>query len=237
MERGQEAGPAVRMLDVAREFGAGEQCVRALDGVSLEISRCEQVAFIGQSGSGKSTLLNLLAGIDRPTRGQVWIDGQELTRLDDARLTRLRRDRIGMVYQFFNLLPTLTVRENVALPALLSGYRERAVLPKVDAYLEEVGLTERRQALPHTLSGGEMQRTAIARALINDPALILADEPTGNLDSRSAEAVLKLLLEVTRRHGSTLLLVTHSSEIAGRMGRLVELRDGRVIRDQHGGRS
>lgn len=225
-------GPAVRLVDLVREFSLGEQRVRAVDGISLEIAPRELVAMVGRSGSGKSTLLNLLAGVDHATSGEIWIGEQELSRLTDDQLTRLRRDRLGIVYQFFNLLPTLSVRENVALPALLAGQPERDVLRRADALLEEVSLSHRREAWPHTLSGGEMQRTALARALIRDPVLLLADEPTGNLDSRTADQVLTLLRSLGERHGASVVLVTHSLEAATIADRLVELRDGRVVRDE-----
>jgi putative ABC transport system ATP-binding protein len=224
--------PAVQLNDVVKEFTLGGQLVQAVDGVSLEIPNGELVAVVGRSGSGKSTLLNLLAGIDTPTSGEVWIAGKELSRLADDDLTRLRRERLGMVYQFFNLLPTLSVRENVALPALLAGEREREVLARADALLEEVGMSHRKTARPHTLSGGEMQRTALARALIHHPALILADEPTGNLDSRTAEQVLDLLRSLADRHGVTVVLVTHSREAAAIASREIEMRDGRIVRDE-----
>ena len=223
---------AVRLHEVIRVFSTGVQQVRAVDGISLEIPTGQFVAIVGRSGSGKSTLLNLLAGIDTPTSGEVWIGEQELSRLTDDALTRLRRERLGMVYQFFNLLPTLSVRENVALPAMLSGEREREVFQRADALLDEVSLGNRRDARPHTLSGGEMQRTALARALIHKPTLILADEPTGNLDSRTAVTVLDLLRRLGKDHGVTVVLVTHSSEAAAVAERVVELRDGRVIRDE-----
>jgi putative ABC transport system ATP-binding protein len=223
--------PALRLAAVVRQFGAGAQVVRALDGVSLDVPRGEFLAVVGRSGSGKSTLLNLAAGIDTPSSGEVWIDGRPISRLDDDALTLLRRDRIGVVYQFFNLLSTLSVRENVALPALLGGALERDVMPQADALLDEVGLGDRRHARPHTLSGGEMQRTAIARALVHSPALVLADEPTGNLDSRAAEQIVGLLRRMAARHGATVVMVTHSREAAAAADRIVELRDGRVAGD------
>ena len=239
MERSSESdtGHALRFSEVTRQFGAGAQIVRALDGVSLEVPRGEFLAVVGRSGSGKSTLLNLAAGIDTPSAGEVWIDGRPISRLGDDALTLLRRDRIGVVYQFFSLLSTLSVRENVALPALLGGALERDVMPRADALLEEVGLGARRHARPHTLSGGEMQRTAIARALVHAPALVLADEPTGNLDSRAAEQVVALLRGLAARHGATVVMVTHSREAAAAADRVVELRDGRVASDARVGRS
>jgi putative ABC transport system ATP-binding protein len=224
--------PAVGLVSVSKEFPLGAERIHAVDGISLEIPARQFVAVVGRSGSGKSTLLNLLAGIDHPTSGEIWIAGEELSRLSDDQLTRLRRERLGMVYQFFNLLPTLSVRENVALPALLGGEREREVFPRADALLGEVGMSHRRDARPHTLSGGEMQRTALARALIHQPTLLLADEPTGNLDSRTAEQVLTLLRSLGERHGATVILVTHSAEAASVADRVVEMRDGRVVRDE-----
>ncbi len=227
-----QALPAVRLVDLVKEYPLGAQRIRAVDGVSLEVPQRQFVAIVGRSGSGKSTLLNLLAGIDTPTSGEVWVGDRELSRLPDDALTRLRRERLGMVYQFFNLLPTLSVRENVALPLLLEGAVEREALARADRLLEAVGLGPRRSARPHTLSGGEMQRAAIARALVHDPLLVLADEPTGNLDSRAAEQVLGLLRHLSEERGVTVLLVTHSREAAAVADRVVELRDGRIVRDE-----
>ena len=223
--------PAVRLIDVVKEFPGGGQPVRAVDHLSLEIPVGQFIAIIGRSGSGKSTLLNLLAGIDTPTSGQVWIGDAELGKLTDDELTRQRREHIGMVYQFFNLLSTLSVRENVALPGLLAGEPERGVMAQADALLEEVSMSHRRDARPHTLSGGEMQRTALARALIHSPLLILADEPTGNLDSRTAEQVIDLLRRLGKTHGTTVALVTHSPDAAATADRVVELLDGQIVRD------
>jgi len=223
------AGPAFQLAHVTREFALGSGVVRALDDVTLAVARGTFVAITGRSGSGKSTLLNLLAGIDVPTRGTVVVDGVALERLDDDALTRHRRARVGMVHQSFNLLPMLSVRENVALPALLAGEPERAALARADRLLDEVELGARRAAHPRQLSGGEMQRVAVARALIHAPALILADEPTGNLDDRSAAMVIALLAAIGARHGATVVLVTHSAEAAAVAQRRIELRDGRVV--------
>ncbi len=235
--------PAIRLRDVVREYAvsepegaraaaAGAARVRALDGVSLEVPRGQRVAVMGPSGSGKSTLLHLVAGIDVPTAGEVWVLGRELAQLDDDALTRYRRDHIGLVFQAFHLLPTLSARENVALPALLAGGDERTQLARADALLDEMGLAARRFAAPHTLSGGELQRVALARALIREPALLLADEPTGNLDSRAAAKVLELLAAAGRRRGATLVIVTHSAEAAALAERVIELRDGRITGDR-----
>ncbi len=223
--------PALRFDQVVKEFPLGDGRVRALDGLTLEIAAGSFTAIMGRSGSGKSTLLNLASGIDGPTSGEVYVEGQPLSRLADDALTRLRRGRVGVVYQFFHLLPTLEVRENVALPLLLEGVPEAQALARADALLGEVDLLPRARARPHTLSGGEMQRAAVARALVHEPALVLADEPTGNLDSRSASMVVHLLATLARRHGATLVLVTHSAEAAAAAERVVTLSDGRVAHD------
>jgi len=223
--------PALRLTGVVKEFGTGASAVRALDDLSLTVPRGEFVALVGRSGSGKSTLLNLAAGIDVPSTGEVWLEGRDLARLDDDALTLVRRHRIGMVHQFFNLLPTLSARENVALPALLAGTPERDALARADALLAEVGLGPRRHAKPSTLSGGEMQRAAVARALVHDPAIVLADEPTGNLDTRAAGQVVELLGALAGARGITVVMVTHSREAAAAARRVVELRDGRIVAD------
>ncbi|MEE2711130.1 MAG: ABC transporter ATP-binding protein [Gemmatimonadota bacterium] len=223
---------AVRLTDVVKEYPSGDQTIRAVDKISLEIPTGQFVAIVGRSGSGKTTLLNLLAGIDTPSSGEIWIGDTELGRMSDDELTMQRRDKIGMVYQFFNLLSTLSVRENVALPALLGGNQEQDALARADSLLDEVGMSARRDARPHTLSGGEMQRTALARALIHHPKLILADEPTGNLDSRTSEQVVGLLCDLGKTHGATVVLVTHSPAAAGHAERVVELLDGHILHDE-----
>ena len=227
--------PALRFVDVRKEYALGDGVIRALDGLTFEVPRGEFVAVVGRSGSGKSTVLQLAAGIDVPTSGEVWVDGHELSRLSDDDLTRRRRDRVGMIHQFFNLLGTLSVRENVALPLLLAGGNRRAALERADELLAEVGLGHRLESRPHMLSGGEMQRAALARALIHRPALVLADEPTGNLDSRAAEQIVELLGRLGRVHGVTVVLVTHSRDAAGAAARTIELRDGRVVSDARAG--
>ena len=224
------SAPALRFAGVTKEYPAGDGVVRALDDVTLAIGG-GLTAVTGPSGSGKSTLLNLAAGLDAPTRGEVWVAGEPLARLGDDARTRLRRGRIGVVYQFFHLLPTLDVRENVALPLLLAGGREREALARADALLAEVGLAARARARPHTLSGGEQQRAALARALVHAPALVLADEPTGNLDSRAAAQVVALLASLPAARGAAVVLVTHSREAAAAAARVIELRDGRVVAD------
>ena len=225
------APAALRFTHVSKHFAFGETDVLAVDRVSLDVAPGEFTAIIGRSGSGKSTLLNLAAGIDTPTGGQVWVDGHDLSSLSDDALTLLRRRTIGVVYQFFHLLPGLSVRENVALPLLLGRVRESEALGKAEALLAEVGLSARANARPHTLSGGEMQRAAVARALVHQPALLLADEPTGNLDTKAASQVIELLGALGARHGATVVMVTHSREAAQAARRVIEMRDGRVVAD------
>jgi putative ABC transport system ATP-binding protein len=218
----------IRLQQVAKVYSLGKVEVRALDGVTLTIGQGEFVALIGPSGCGKSTLLNLMAGIDRPTSGEVWFEGERLDDLSDDRLTRLRRTKVGIVYQCFNLLPTLTARENVALPLLLDGLQGSEIEGRVARGLQRVGLTHRAEHWPHELSGGEQQRVAIARAIVAEPRVVLADEPTGNLDSMAGGAVLDLLEELNRDHGQTIVLATHSVEAVRRAGRIIRLRDGKI---------
>jgi putative ABC transport system ATP-binding protein len=219
------AAPAVRCRDV-RKIYAGALPVVALDGIDLDVAPGEFLAIVGPSGCGKSTLLHLLAAIDRPTSGQVLVEGRDLAALPESERTLYRRRDVGLVFQFFNLLPHLDVAENVALPRRLDG---RADAPeRARELLARVGLAHRAAAHPYELSGGEMQRVAIARALVTGARLLLADEPTGNLDSRNGEQVLDRLEEVRRERGVTLLLATHSDAAARRAGRVVEMRDGRL---------
>jgi putative ABC transport system ATP-binding protein len=223
----------LQLIDVSKVYEGG---VTAVDHVSLEVPARQFVAVMGRSGSGKSTLLNLIAGIDRPTSGEIRVEERNIAMLDDDALTRLRRERLGIVFQFFNLLTTLDLRENVALPLLLAG--EREAFQRADAMIEAVGLQARARSRPATLSGGEMQRAAIARALVHRPALLLADEPTGNLDSRSAAAVLELMRQLSAEVGTAVLLVTHSAEAAASADQVLEMSDGRLLPDpgqQHRG--
>ena len=220
----------IRLEQVAKVYSLGGVDVRAVDGVSLAVARGEFVALVGPSGCGKTTLLNLMAGLDQPTSGEVWLDGERLDRLSDDGLTRLRRSRVGIIYQFFNLLPSLTTWENVALPLLLDGLQGSELEGHVWRRLEQVGLTHRARHWPHELSGGEQQRVAIARAIVAEPRVVLADEPTGNLDSVAGGAVLELLQGLNREHRQTIILATHSEEAARRAGRIVCLRDGKIER-------
>lgn len=221
----------ILLTDVHKTYRDGKVAVPALAGVSLTVKAGEFVAVIGPSGCGKSTLLNLVAGLDRPTRGTILVDGVDLTRSAESALSRLRRERIGIVFQFYNLLPHLTARENVALPLLLNGTPTRQIASRVGEELEAVGLLPRADHFPHELSGGEMQRVAIARALAPRPALLLADEPTGNLDSTLGGAVLALVRRLNRARAFTVLMATHSPEGAAVADRMVRLRDGRLEAD------
>jgi putative ABC transport system ATP-binding protein len=218
----------IRLEQVTRVYPIGGADVRAIDGITLTIPTGEFVALMGPSGCGKTTLINLIGAIDRPTSGGVWLDEERLDLLSDDRLTRLRRTNIGIVYQFFNLLPTLSASENIGLPLLLYGLLAREIAARVARQLEQVGLTHRAHHWPLELSGGEQQRVAIARAIVAEPRVVLADEPTGNLDSVAGGAVLDLLQELNREHRQTIVLATHSAEAARRAGRIVHLRDGKV---------
>ena len=221
--------------DLAKVYGEGTTAVRALDGASIELRQGEIVAIMGPSGSGKSTMLHLLGALETPSSGQVSLGGERYDGLDDAGLTRIRRDRIGFVFQFFNLLPSLTAEENVLLPALIAGEAGDRERSRARELLGMVGLSERTDHLPSEMSGGEQQRVSIARALLREPELILADEPTGNLDSRSSAEVLALLRELSRSQEQTVLMVTHDPGAAAIADRVVFLRDGRVAGEEVGG--
>jgi putative ABC transport system ATP-binding protein len=229
--------PIVRLDRVSKDYREGEESRHVLREASVELAEGELVAIRGRSGSGKSTLLNLVAGIDLPTAGDVFVGGTCLSRLSPAERTVFRRDNVGFVFQFFNLIPTLTVLENVRLPAELAGRALSEAADKARTLLAEVGLDARGESFPDRLSGGEQQRVAIARALVQDPRLLLADEPTGNLDDATGETVLALLDRVTRRAGRTLLLVTHSAPVAARADRVFTIEDGHVVPAAPGPRS
>jgi putative ABC transport system ATP-binding protein len=218
----------VRVAGLTRRYKMGDGFVDALRGVDLVIGRGEFVALVGPSGSGKSTVLNLVGGLDRPTSGQVWIDSVELSATDERALTRHRREHVGFVFQTFNLLPRLSAEENVALPLMFGGVPHQERLERARALLERVGLTQRLNHRPSQLSGGEQQRVAIARALVGQPALLLADEPTGNLDTATGGEIMALLRELNQESDLTLLVVTHDPEVAAFADRVVTLRDGRV---------
>jgi putative ABC transport system ATP-binding protein len=220
----------IELEHVSKHFG-GKRNVCALDDVHVAIGKGERVAVIGPSGSGKSTLLNLVGGLDRPTSGEVRVDGKPVTGLSDDGLTRLRRETIGFVFQFFNLLPTLTCLDNVALPLHLRGWRRSEALARARELLTVVELGGRMHHLPEELSGGERQRVAIARALSVYPPIVLADEPTGNLDTRTGNEILSLFRDLHQRLGTTLVIVTHDMKVADTCERTISLRDGRIVED------
>jgi len=226
---GNQPGAVVRAKEVTRRYGEGETAVQALRGISLEIARGKLTAVMGPSGSGKSTLMHILAGLDKPTEGEVTIAGTEITQLNDIQLTRLRREHIGFIFQFFNLLPMLTARENIVLPLNLAGSESK------NGWVEEVsarvGLTDRLSHRPAELSGGQQQRVAIARALVSRPTVMFADEPTGNLDSTTSGEILELLSESVTSLGQTTMMVTHDAQAAAIADRVLFLADGKIVRD------
>lgn len=229
------SGPAgadhsfLRFESLSKSYREGPQTRVVLQNADAAFAPGEFVAILGRSGSGKSTLLNLISGIDRADSGRIWLDGQELTALDDRQRTLFRRRNIGFVFQFFNLIPTLTVWENVILPLELNGVNGVDMRRHAEALLDEVGLLDRRATFPDRLSGGEQQRVALARALVHDPILVLADEPTGNLDEATGQHILDLLDRLTRQAGKNILMVTHSLETARRADRVLHLRDGKLV--------
>ena len=220
----------LEVKELTKIYGSGENQVIALDHVSFQVEKGEFVAIVGASGSGKSTLMNLIGGIDRPTSGSVVIDGKKIFDMNESEMAIFRRRNIGIVYQFYNLIPNLTVDENIMLPCLLDQRKPDA--GKLERIVEMTGLSNRRKHLPGQLSGGQQQRVSVGRALINDPAFILADEPTGNLDSRSGREVIELLMAANRKSGQTLILITHDENIALQANRILTISDGRIIRDE-----
>ena len=225
--------PIVSAQEVSRRFGEGETAVDALSGVSVDFAPRALTAIMGPSGSGKSTLLHILAGLDRPTSGRVLIDGTSLAELDDKHLTELRREKLGFVFQFFNLLPVLSAEENIVLPLSIAGRKPDPAW--LDQLIETVGLGDRRGHRPSQLSGGQQQRVAVARALITRPAVVFADEPTGNLDSKASAEVLRLLRRSVDELGQTVVMVTHDAAAAAFADRILVLVDGRVVHDGQGG--
>lgn len=219
----------IQIQNLTKSYEVENRVVNALQGIDLTVEKGEFLALVGRSGCGKSTLLNLLGGLDQPSSGSLRVAGNEISKLDEKGLTLYRRETVGIVFQFFNLMPLLTAQENAALPALLAGKPKKATFERAAVLLEAVGLGHRLTQGASLLSGGEMQRVAVARALINDPELILADEPTGNLDSQSAQSVLEALSNLTRSEGKTVVMVTHSREAAGIADITREMRDGRFV--------
>ena len=219
----------LEIKNLCKTYGKGETAVKALDNVSFSVEKGEFVAIIGPSGSGKSTLLHILGGVDTPTSGSVVIDGTDISRLDETALAIFRRRQIGLIYQFYNLIPILTVEENMTLPLLLDGKKpDKAVIKELSKTL---GLSQRMTFLPNQLSGGQQQRVSIGRALINNPALMLADEPTGNLDSRNSHEIIALLRRFNREHGQTVIIITHDESIALSADRTIAIVDGKIVKD------
>jgi putative ABC transport system ATP-binding protein len=220
----------LQVKNLTKIYGNGDTSVAALDDVSFSVEKGEFVAIVGASGSGKSTLLHLLGGVDKPTSGGVTIDGVEVSRLNESEMAIFRRRNIGIVYQFYNLIPTLTAEEIISLPRLLDNRKPDDA--KLAAILETIGLSDRAKHLPNELSGGQQQRVSVGRALINDPAVILADEPTGNLDSRASREVIDLLKLSNKRDGQTLIIITHDENIALQADRVITIGDGKILRDE-----
>ncbi len=220
----------LRCENLSKIYGSGNTCVKALDGVSFSVEAGEFVSIVGPSGSGKSTLLHILGGVDKPTEGKVLIGGTDIHELGENKLAVFRRRQIGLIYQFYNLLPVLNVDENIVLPHLLDG--RELDQKRLDMIVEQMGLTERRNNLPGQLSGGQQQRVSIGRALYNHPAIVLADEPTGNLDRKNGEEIVRLLKKSNRSQKQTLLLITHDESIALQADRMLNIEDGRITRDE-----
>lgn len=224
----------LEIKNLCKTYGNGNTAVKALDNVSFSVEKGEFVAIIGPSGSGKSTLLHILGGVDTPTSGSVIIDGTDISKLDETALAIFRRRQIGLIYQFYNLIPILTVEENMTLPLLLDGKKpDKAVIKELT---DALGLKDRLSFLPNQLSGGQQQRVSIGRALINNPALMLADEPTGNLDSKNSHEIIALLRRFNREHGQTVIIITHDESIALSADRTIAIVDGKIVKDGVNGR-
>lgn len=219
----------LKVENLTKTYGSGENLVNAVDDVSFSVEKGEFVAIVGASGSGKSTLLHLIGGVDRPTSGKIFVDDNDISKMNDDKLAVFRRRQVGIVYQFYNLIPILTVEENITLPCDLDGRgvdRER-----LEMILDSFGLRARRKHLPNQLSGGQQQRTSIARALINNPSLVLADEPTGNLDSKSSEEVMSMLKMCNQSYGQTVIMITHNLDIAKQADRIITISDGKIVEE------
>lgn len=220
----------LKIENLTKVYGSGENEVRALDGVSFSVEKGEFLAIIGPSGSGKSTLLHILGGVDRPTSGKVWLDGQDVYAQDEEQLAIFRRRQVGLIYQFYNLIPVLNVVENMTLPVLLDGRKVNE--ERLNELVETLGLSGRKNNLPNQLSGGQQQRVSIGRALMNAPAVVLADEPTGNLDSHNSQEIVELLRQSNVKYKQTLIVITHDESIALQADRIIAIEDGRIVRDE-----
>ena len=220
----------LKVEHLSKIYGQGENEVRALDDVSFSVEKGQFVAIIGPSGSGKSTLLHILGGVDRPTSGKVYLEGQDVFAQNEEQLAIFRRRQVGLIYQFYNLIPVLDVTENITLPVLLDDRKVNA--DRLRSLLETLNLTERARHLPSQLSGGQQQRVSIGRALMNAPAVVLADEPTGNLDSKNSQEIVELLKKSNREYGQTLIVITHDESIALQADRILAIEDGRIVRDE-----
>ena len=219
----------LRIEGLSKVYGEGSTQVKALDNVSFSVEKGEFLAIIGPSGSGKSTLLHIIGGVDRPSSGKVFMDGQDVYAQDEEALAVFRRRQVGLIYQFYNLIPVLNVVENMSLPVLMDG--REVDKDRLEELLETLGLSERRNNLPNQLSGGQQQRVSIGRALMNAPAVVLADEPTGNLDSRNSQEIVELL-KLSKKYGQTLIIITHDENIALQADRIIAIEDGRIVRDE-----
>ena len=224
------SNPILTTKQLTKTYGKGDSLVMAVDNISLTVNEGEFVAIVGASGSGKSTLLHLIGGVDTPTSGQIIVDGEDIAKLNRAQLAVFRRQKVGIIYQFYNLIPVLDVRENITLPSDLDNVKIDE--PYLNELIEILGLKERENCLPNQLSGGQQQRVAIGRALFNHPKLVLADEPTGNLDSKASHEIVALLKGMNQKYHQTILLVTHDEAIAKQTNRIITIQDGKVISDQ-----
>ena len=220
----------LRIEGLSKVYGEGSTQVKALDNVSFSVEKGEFLAIIGPSGSGKSTLLHIIGGVDKPSSGKVFMDGQDVYAQDEEALAVFRRRQVGLIYQFYNLIPVLNVVENMSLPVLMDG--REVDQDRLEELLETLGLSDRRNNLPNQLSGGQQQRVSIGRALLNAPAVVLADEPTGNLDSRNSQEIVELLKLSNKKYGQTLIIITHDENIALQADRIIAIEDGRIVRDE-----
>ena len=220
----------LRVENLSKVYGKGDSKVVAIENISFSVQKGEFIAIVGASGSGKSTLLHLIGGVDRPTSGKVYIDGKDIYQMNDDNLAIFRRRQVGLIYQFYNLIPILNVEENITLPCDLDG--KKVDKQRLNVLLKILGLEDRKKHLPNELSGGQQQRTSIGRALINNPSIILADEPTGNLDSKSSDEIVNLLKKSNKEYNQTIIMITHNIEIAKMADRIIRIEDGKIVKDE-----